>query len=186
METIQQQIGALQTSVKRQRLLNIALLGIIVAGGFVAAVRPAGDATFDTITCKGWNVVDKDGKERITAFTNPDGQASVQWLAVFAVAFVGYVLSQRNPTFGTITCKGWKVIDADGKQRIVAGTHAEEAGVQWLDKHGKKRIAAVTLADGEAGVAWLDKDGKTRIGTATLADGTVILPTEDRNPPKEP
>jgi hypothetical protein len=39
METIQQQIGALQTSVKRQRLLNIALLGFIVAGGFIAAVQ---------------------------------------------------------------------------------------------------------------------------------------------------
>ena len=73
METIHQQIGALQTSVKRQRLLNIALLGIIVAGGFIAAVRPAGDATFDTITCKGWKVVDGDGKVRIGAGTFADG-----------------------------------------------------------------------------------------------------------------
>ena len=216
METIQQQIGALQVivakqqvSVKRQRFAIIALAGIIVAGGFIAAVRPVGDATFDTITCKEWNVVDGDGKERITAFTNPDGQASVQWLAVFAVAFVGYVVSQRNPTFGTITCKGWKVVDADGKQRIVAGTHAEEAGVQWLDKHGKKRIAAATLADGQAcvawidrdekvrinaathadgqaGVAWLDKDGKARISAGMEADGTVLLPTTDLTPPKKP
>ena len=79
METIQQQIGVMQKSIKRQRCAIIALAGIIVAGGFIAAVRPAGDVTFDTITCKGWNVVDKDGKEWITAFTNPDGQASVQW-----------------------------------------------------------------------------------------------------------
>ena len=42
----------MQTSVKRQRFAIIALAGIIVAGGFIAAVRPAGDATFDTITCK--------------------------------------------------------------------------------------------------------------------------------------
>ena len=61
METIQQQIGALQTSVKRQRCAIIALAGVIVAGGFIAAVRPAGDATFDMITCKGWKVVDERG-----------------------------------------------------------------------------------------------------------------------------
>ena len=41
METIQQQIGALKTSVKRQRLLNIALLGVIIAGGSVAATVAA-------------------------------------------------------------------------------------------------------------------------------------------------
>ena len=92
METIQQQLNALQTSVKRQRFAIVALAGIIVAGGFVAAVRPAGDATFDKITCKGWNVVDGDGKERITAFSNPDGEASMGWF------------------------------DKDGKVRIGAGT----------------------------------------------------------------
>ena len=134
METIQQQIGALQTSVKRQRLLNIVLLGIIVAGGFIAAVRPAGDATFDTITCKEWKVVDADGKVRISAFTLADGLASVN----------------------------------------------------WNDKDGMRRIAAFTLADGQASVEWSDKDQKTRISAATRADGTVLLPTEDRNPPKEP
>jgi len=41
METIQQQIRALQTSVKRQRLLNIALLGVIIAGSSVAATVAA-------------------------------------------------------------------------------------------------------------------------------------------------
>ena len=111
METIQQQIGALQISVKRQRFAIIALVGIIVAGGFVAAVRPVGDATFDKITCKGWSVIDKDGKER---------------------------------------------------------------------------ILAATLADGDATVQWRDKDGKQRISARIQADGTVVLPTEDLTPPKEP
>ena len=180
METIQQQIGALQTSVKRQRLLNIALLGIIVAGGFVAAVRPAGDATFDTITCKTWKIIDKggklritastladgdagvqwldkDGKERITAFTNPDGQASVQWL------------------------------DKEEKPRITASTNSDgEARVLWLDKDEKRRISATTFPDGSASMGWLDKDGKLRIVAATLADGHVFLPTTNMNPPKKP
>jgi hypothetical protein len=157
MKTIQQQIGALQTSVKRQRLLNIALLGIIVAGGFIAAVRPVGDATFDKITCKGWNVVDKDEKVRIVAATLANGQASVTWL------------------------------DKDEKARIGAATFANgDASVAWLDKDGKLRIKAVTFADGEASVSWHDKDGKGRIMATTLADGTVVLPTEDLKPPKKP
>ena len=157
MKTIQQQIGALQTSVKRQRLLNIALLGIIVAGGFIAAVRPVGDATFDKITCKGWNVVDKDEKVRIVAATLANGQASVTWL------------------------------DKDEKARIGAATFADgDASVAWLDKDGKLRIKAVTFADGEASVSWHDKDGKGRIMATTLADGTVVLPTEDLIPPKKP
>ena len=157
METIQEQLNALQTSVKRQRFAIIALASIIVAGGFIAAVRPVGDATFDTITCKGWKVVDKDGKERITAFTNPDGQALVRWL------------------------------DKDEKVRIAAGIFADgEASVQWLDKDKKLRIKAGTFASGNAIVGWVDKDGKLRIDASTRADGTVVLPTKDLNLPKEP
>ena len=110
----------MQTSVKRQRLLNIALLGIIVAGGFIAAVRPAGDATFDTITCKEWRVVDKHGMVRIAAAANAaDGYAGVAWL------------------------------DKDEKVRIRASTTADgSAGGEWRDKDGKVRITAATLADG--------------------------------------
>ena len=157
METIQQQIGALQTSVKRQRLLNIALLGIIVAGGFVAAVRPAGDATFDTITCKTWKIIDKGGKLRITASTLADGDAGVQWL------------------------------DKEEKPRITASTNSDgEARVLWLDKDEKRRISATTFPDGSASMGWLDKDGKLRIVAATLADGHVFLPTTNMNPPKKP
>ena len=187
METIQQQIVALQVivaqqqvSVKRQRFAILALTGIIVAGGFIAAVRPTGDATFDTITCKEWKVVDADGKVRIVAATFADGRAGVQWL------------------------------DKDEKMRITAITFANGyAGVQWNDKDGKVRIGASTLADGGSTVDWLDKneklrirvgtfangtvvagvndiDGTMRIGASTFADGTVILPTKDLKPPKEP
>ena len=41
METIQQQIGAMQKSMKCQRLLNIALLGVIIVGSSVAATVAA-------------------------------------------------------------------------------------------------------------------------------------------------
>ncbi len=67
---------------------------------------------------------------------------------VFAVAFVGYVVSQRNPTFDKITCKTWIVVDAEGKERINAFTNSDgQASVQWNDKVGKRRIAVETLSD---------------------------------------
>ena len=157
METIQQQIGAMQKSIKRQRFAIVALVGIIVASGFIAAVRPVGDATFDTITCKKWKVVDGDGKLRIGATTRADGEASVQWL------------------------------DKDGKMRIAAGTFADgSASVAWFDKDEKERIEAKTSADKSTSVIWSDKDEKGRIMAGTLADGTVFLPTTDENPPKKP
>ena len=149
---LQTQIDELKASSNRQKLINIALAGVIVAGVGVAAIQPAGDATFDTITCKAWKVVDKDGKVRIDAGTNADGTASVIWK------------------------------DKDGKSRIDVGTIANgNAGVTCLDKDGKQRIAAATFADGDASVAWMDKDGKLRIDAAAGADGTVRLPTSDLN-----
>ena len=162
MEIIQQQIGALQVivakqqaSVKRQRFAIIALAGIIVAGGFIAAVPPFGDATFDTITCKTWKIIDKDGKMRIGATTDANGYASVQWH------------------------------DKDGKQRIAAATFADgNATVSWLDKDEKLRITATTFSDGFSSLAWFDKNMKTRIEAGITADGKVLLPTKDLEPPK--
>ncbi len=150
MDTIQEQIRVLQTSVRRQRFAIVTLASILAGSALIGAVRPAGDATFDTITCKTWTVVDKDGKKRISASTLADGSAGVSW---------------------------W---DKDGKSRISAGTGADgHAGVWWADKDGKERIGAQTKADGTAGVWWLDKDGKGRITAATLVDGTVVYPTKD-------
>ena len=152
---LQTQIDELKTSSKRQKLAIIALAGVIVAGVGIAAIQPAGDATFGTITCKDWRIVDKDGKQRIDAGTNADGDASVTWL------------------------------DKDGKMRINATTLADgNASVQWWDKDEKLRIAAVTLADGQASVQWRDKDGKVRMAAVTRADGTVVLPTSDLKPKK--
>jgi hypothetical protein len=105
----------------------------------------------------------------------------------FAVAFVGYVVWQRNPTFDTITCKGWKVVDSEGKERITAEIFASgTSSMGWLDKDGQMRIWVVNYADGNAGMHWIDKEGKFRIASGTDADGIVYLPTKDQNPPKKP
>lgn len=86
MDNIQDQIRALeasvtsqQTSIRRQRFAIVALGTILAGSALIGAVRPAGDATFDTITCKGWRVLDSDGKVRISATTAADGTAGVAW-----------------------------------------------------------------------------------------------------------
>ena len=141
--------------MKTQTIIN-CLFAVVIIALAVILVTPR-DATFNTITCKGWNVVDGDGKQRITAFTNPEGDAGVQWR------------------------------DKDGKGRIGASTFADgDASMQWIGKDGKVRIGASTDAKGNAIVVLGDNDGKSRIGAATFSDGTVGLPTKDMNPPKEP
>ena len=86
MDNIQEQIRALeasvtsqQTSIRRQRFAIVALASILAGSALIGAVRPAGDATFDTITCKDWRVVDNDGKVRIHACATADGGAEVVW-----------------------------------------------------------------------------------------------------------
>ena len=86
----------------------------------------------------------------------------------------------KKGNFDTITCKGWYVVNEDGKERICAFTNSDgNAIVGWRDKDGKARIAAGTFANGHASVQWNDKDGKARIMAAVMSDGTVFLPTED-------
>ena len=92
---IEEQLAHLRSSLRRQRVFNLALVGTAIAATTVAAVRPASDVTFDTVTCKKWKVVDDDGKTRISAGTKADGRASVTWY------------------------------DKDSKERIKAGTWAD-------------------------------------------------------------
>ena len=82
---------------------------------------------FDTITCKEWYVVDKDGKTRIAATTHASGNAGVSWF------------------------------DTDQKRRIDASTFANgNAGVQWLYKDGKMRIAALIGGEGTVVLPTMD------------------------------
>lgn len=86
---------------------------------------------------------------------------------VFAIAFIALaviVVAPRDATFNTITCKEWKVVDADEKVRIYAST----------------------FGNGIATVHWLDKNETVRIAAGTIGDRDVVLPTKDITPPKKP
>ena len=178
MDNTQDQIRELQTSVRRQRFAIVALGTILVGTTLIGAVRPLGDATFDTITCKEWIVVDKDGNTRITAYA-ANGGAAVSWrdrngqprITASALA---------NGSAGVSFC------DKDEKGRITAFTHANgDATVSFCDKNGKRRIVASTLSSGVAGSTWFDGSERMRIVAGTSEDGTVLLPTFDATPSKE-
>ena len=148
MEDIQAQIQSLQTSVRRQRFAIVALATILAGCTLLGAVSPAGDATFDTITCKAWRVVDKDGKGRIRAATSDEGNAALVWF------------------------------DEDGRGRIIVSTQGSRAGTMtFFDKDYVGRIHVSTSERGNASVSLYDKDGEERILAATNADGTVLYPT---------
>ena len=176
MDNLESRIRALEASNRRQRYSITALAGIIVGGAFIAATRPVGDATFDTITCKSWNIVDKDGKVRIGAEVRPNGDASMLWLD-----------KDGKPRILASTLAGGSAamsfLDKDAEIRIVASTSATGvASVHCFDKDGRARIIAGTTPDGGADMAWYDKDGKAHIGAATKTDGTVTLPTTHLKP----
>jgi len=144
MKDMQKQIASLQSRVKYQRVLNI-VLSVLVVMLCVAAMKPYG-----VITCDGWNVLDKKGAARITAFTRDDGGACLWWY------------------------------DMNGRVRMDATTRVNGyAGLQVYDKAGKQRVATFSRDDGGAGVAWCDANGKERITAGNNDDGVVMLPTKD-------
>ena len=131
MDNLESRIRALEASNRRQRYSITALAAVIVGGTLIVAMRPAGNATFDRVTCKNLSVIDDNGKQRISAFTDAAGDAVMQWL------------------------------DKDEKTRISTHTPADgSAAMQWHDKDGKERIEAGTDTDGTVGLPTTDLQPK--------------------------
>jgi hypothetical protein len=175
MEAIEDQIRALQVSLKRQRTTIIGLSIFIVASRFASLLPSTGDASFDKVTCKEWWVVDKAGKERIKAMTFADGGAGMGWLDQYGQTRITVEVSPDGDAD-----LHW--LDRHGTERIKAGTSADGiAGMGWKDKNGKVRMAATTDDEGLASMCWFDNFANLRIATATKADGTPVYPSKDGN-----
>jgi hypothetical protein len=174
MDTIQDQIRELQTSVRRQRFAIFALASVLTGIALIGAVRPAGDATFDTITCKAWKVVDADGRQRINAGTFPDGFAGVKWSDGDGKERIVAVTTPGGLSFVSLN-------GGDGKNRIIALTSdGDLAHVSMYDFRGNARITASTRDIlHSAGVQWRDYDGKICIVAETAPTGAVTYPTKD-------
>ena len=119
METIQQQLNALQTSVKRQRLLNVALLGIIAAGGFIAAVRYDDRPPLLKMRCQELQIVDNAGNEHIRLASSADGGADIQ------------------------------LFDKNGKTKLLAETKADgSTDIKMFDRDGNIKLFEGVKIDG--------------------------------------
>jgi hypothetical protein len=172
-KTIDEQLAGVRSSLRRQRLFNVALVAVAGVAGTVIALRPAGDASFDSVRCHRWLLIDADGKERIVASSLATGQAGMTWIDTNGKARMA-----AGTQADGIASMAW--IDADGQKRVAAGTQPDGfAGLSLMDKEGKVRIASATQPTGTAGSSMFDKDGNERIAAAIDADGAVTLPTKD-------
>ena len=201
METIQQQIGALQAEVKQLR----AELDRVLTG------------KFDSLVCRKLTITDKEGKTRIAAGTRDEDEVGIWWLDSKKRVRISATTSSTDLDSGRdgiasinllgITAPTWAatavVADPLEKVRVSLFTSDEgEARIQLFDqervrridigiyqlgesfvvlKDGNKqdRIRIATDSDGDAGLQIFDLDRKLRIHAATLVNETVILPTKD-------
>lgn len=154
---IQAQIRALQTSVRRQRVVNLLLTGALAAAVCSLAPKllepppaPAAPAQpptcFDNLTCHRLTVVDQDGKARIVADAMLDGDVAIH------------------------------VTDRNDRTRVSMGVSAiGDASVQCLDKDEQVRVGSMTNDDGEAISIWTDKTGSDRVTIGSFDDGKCEL-----------
>lgn len=200
METIQEQIGALQAEVKQLR----AELDRVLTG------------KFDSLVCRKLTITDKEGRTRIAAGTRDEDEVGIWWLdskkRVRISATTSTDLDPERDGIASINLLGitaptWAatavVVDPQEKVRVSLFTSDEgnssiqffdeervkrvdigtseirDAFVSLKDGNKKDRIRIVTDSDDEAGLQIFDLDRKLRIHAATFDNETVILPTKD-------
>lgn len=197
METIQEQIGALQAEVKQLR----AELDRVLTG------------KFDSLVCRKLTITDKEGRTRIaagtrdedevgiwwldsqkhvriSALTNSEGLASINLLGITAPTWAANAMVSdglekvRVSLFTSDEGESRiQLFDQERVRRIDIGIHEiGEAFVVLKDGHKQNRIRIATDSDGDAGLQIFDLDRKLRIHAATLVNETVILPTQDALP----
>ena len=99
------------------------------------------------------------------------------WILVLAIALVAtFALGATQETPDELTLRRLVIVDAGGKERIVASTFPDgQARVQHYDQDGNTRIATGAFPDGSASIQHYDQDEKGRIIGGTVADGRAII-----------
>jgi hypothetical protein len=192
IERLEQQVGRLRGLVL---VVAVSLAAMTVA--FTWAVSPSTISTADDLTVRKLTVVDaegiarlvlrtdqiggavfsisdRDGANRISVATGPDGRYGNHIL-------VGN--GDGSPQFQLLTApKGPKemnmlsLFDGNGTVRVHASATGEGSAVMGLNDHdGKNRFRAVTGAEGQASVQISDQDEKMRILAGTNPDGGAVL-----------
>ena len=71
--TTEQRFNALEKSVRRQRIINTALLLVVVVMATMAAAPQSKDATFDTITAKTLFIKNAAGETQAILYAGKNG-----------------------------------------------------------------------------------------------------------------
>ena len=120
-------------------------------------------------------------KERIQRLER-DMRRLREGMLVLAVAMIATIAwSVMQSTRDELTLRRLAIIDADGKERIVAATRPEgAAGLSHYDTDGKMRISAGTNPEGDASVQHFDPHGRQRINVGTGPEGEAVLDNDGR------
>ncbi len=121
-------------------------------------------------------------KERIQRLER-DMRRLREGMLVLAIAMIATIAwSVTQATRDELTLRRLAIVDADGKERIVAATRPEgAAGLSHYDTAGKMRISAGTNSEGDASVQHFDAQGMQRINVGTGPEGEAILDNDGRD-----
>ena len=103
---------------------------------------------------------------------------------VMAVGIGGVLLMGATGTPDELALRKLTIVDAEGRERIVAGTDSDgAASVQHYDREGKRRISAGTHPGRIALLSHHDHEGKVRIIAGTHPSGSAGVEHSDRDAP---
>ncbi len=167
VQALRAELARLERIGTRRQWFLFTALGASICIGLMGASPDEKTASFDSLTCREFKVLDKDGNCRIRASINDKAMAT---LTLQSPSGSPRVMLMDLPEKGA----GITLLDQEGKIRIVASTSKNGSGeIALNDANQKARIVAGTDASGTARIVWWDGDGKMRIdlGTYELSRG---------------
>ena len=85
-------------------------------------------------------------------------------------------LVPQDVTFGVVTCREVRVVDASGQPRVRLGSAANgTVGIDWLASDGRRRLSAEVAADGSPSVGLSDSKGASRLVASVGAQGDASI-----------
>jgi len=84
--------------------------------------------------------------------------------------------------FEEVTCRSLRVVDEDGRERVVIEVDDEDnATIEFMDGDGTRRLLEGAFADGEAYTGWHDASGEAVISARCDAEGAAAFETPEAN-----
>jgi hypothetical protein len=159
---IETRLVAVETSLRRTRAMNLALLlGVTVLT--VGGAR----SNQDSITARQLTIVDGQGRERVLLTGDDNGMAGVRVFDAAGQTRISAGVAADNSSYTQ-----W--FDTEGRSRLAAMcSQSGQSSLQWRDADGKLRIGGATMLSGESSMMWLAPNGKPQIRVLTDGNGTA-------------